>query len=185
MQTFAESEPATLRLFLSPPTLPPPLTPPRPPARVFLSWLCGLVPLYVCVCVSVYMSTSSAHVLVYTVVCHSQVLAKYARPFVSDLLFWHGRHSTLAAENRIKCFCFVLSLHLSVPFFILRSLSAASALSSCFFLFRTFSPTRRPTGAKRNTRISVVVAGGSGCYCASSQRRGGCEVNDDGSVSPR
>lgn len=43
------------------------------------------------------------------VVCHSQVLAKYARPFVSDLLFWHRRCSTLAA-NRIKCFCRVLSL---------------------------------------------------------------------------
>lgn len=45
------------------------------------------------------------------VVCHSQVLAKYARPFVSDLLFWHRRCSTLAA-NRIKCFCRVLSLSL-------------------------------------------------------------------------
>lgn len=33
---------------------------------------------------------TSVLLFVYTVVCHSQVLAKYARPFVSDLLFWHG-----------------------------------------------------------------------------------------------
>lgn len=46
------------------------------------------------------------------VVCHSQVLAKYARPFVSDLLFWHSRHSALAA-NRIQCFCTFCSVFLS------------------------------------------------------------------------
>lgn len=52
--------------------------------------------------------------VVHAIVCHSQVPAKYARPFVSDLLFWNRRHSTLAA-NRIKCFWFVLPLLLSVP----------------------------------------------------------------------
>lgn len=30
---------------------------------------------------------AQAHVFLYTVVCHSQALAKYARSFVSDLLF--------------------------------------------------------------------------------------------------
>ena len=45
------------------------------------------------------------------VVCHSQVLAKYARPFVPDLLFWQPRYSTLAA-NRIKRFCLAFPVRL-------------------------------------------------------------------------
>lgn len=32
-------------------------------------------------------TVARAHVFLYAAVCHSQVLAKYARPFVSDLLF--------------------------------------------------------------------------------------------------
>lgn len=124
MQTFAESEPATLS--------------PSAPAssNPSVRWGVSLAAerprssVYTCACVLAYPPALRSHVLVYTAVCHSQVLAKYARPFVSDLLFWRGRHSTLAAENRIKCFCLVLSLHLSVPFFILRSCRASAFVLS-------------------------------------------------------
>lgn len=57
--------------------------------------------------VNTSVSTARATYRVHAIVCHSQVLAKYARPFVSDLLFWNRRHSTPAA-NRIKRFWFVL-----------------------------------------------------------------------------
>lgn len=63
------------------------------------------------------------------VVCHSQVLAKYARPFVSDLLFWQPRYSMLAA-NRIKRFCawcFPLRRISSISPYAFRQVACASA----------------------------------------------------------
>lgn len=81
------------------------------------------------------------------VVCHSQVLAKYARPFVSDLLFWPGRHSAFAA-NGIKCFCFPR-----------HAVSGASAASLSF----------RPSTAAVE-KLSCEVAESPGCTRFSLRR---------------
>lgn len=59
-------------------------------------------------------------VCVHAIVYHSQVLAKYARPFVSDLLFWHGRHSTRSPQTELNVSGSCSRSSYLSPFFISR-----------------------------------------------------------------
>jgi len=70
-----------------------------------------------------------ARIRVYSrVVCHSQALAKYAKPFVSDLLSRHERHSRAGSpqtELNVSAWC---PRALPAPFFISRSAGARPSL---------------------------------------------------------
>ena len=52
-----------------------------------------------CASFEVFLPPSLPRSRVCGIVCHSQALAKYARPFVSDLLFWHPLFYTRRKQN--------------------------------------------------------------------------------------
>jgi hypothetical protein len=100
------------------------------------------------------------------VVCHSQALAKYAKPFVSDLLSWHERHSRAGSpqtELNVSASC---PRALPAPFFISHSVDP-------------HSPSASENGRKRKNFGSQL---GSDCYAAATRRM---KVNDDAGSSPR
>jgi len=130
----------------------------QPPRKM----LRAIVRFCVCTCaVLAYITLHTsliARIRVYSgVVCHSQALAKYAKPFVSDLLSWHERHSRAGSPQT----------ELNV------SASCPRALPAPFFISHSAGPHPPIPPPRQRTGGSAKILVASSDQAVTQQRHGG------------